>query len=188
MWSFLSSSIRVRMLLVGICSFLAPVSVGWRWISRTRIHVFHHGLAFSNMIFFVLFWVKRCVFPRLDLLRVVLILLSYYLSIRVFFVMFCRLPYFSLKLPDFSCIRLLVCFPVISLHLLVEFLFVVLELPLLSVFFYPLSISFKYSYFHQYILVYFFILYCDFSLRCLFLFVSTCSSNFPWYYHLGLFS
>ena len=24
----------------------------WRWISWTRIHVFHHGLAFSNLIFF----------------------------------------------------------------------------------------------------------------------------------------
>ena len=42
MWSFLRSSIRVRVFLEGIC----------RWISWSRIHVFHHGLAFSNLIFF----------------------------------------------------------------------------------------------------------------------------------------
>ena len=46
MWSYLSSSIWVRMLLVGICSFLVLVCREWRWISWIRIHLFHHGLPF----------------------------------------------------------------------------------------------------------------------------------------------
>ena len=41
--------------------------------------------------------------------------------------MFSWLPYFSPKLLGFSCIRLLVCFRVISPNLLIEFPFVVLE-------------------------------------------------------------
>ena len=44
----------------------------WRWISWTRNHIFHHGLAFPNLIFFVLFWVNRCVFPLSELLRVLI--------------------------------------------------------------------------------------------------------------------
>ena len=52
-----------------------------------------------------------------------------------FFVILSWLPYFSPKSFGFSCIRLLVCFHVISPHLLVEFSFVVLECPVLSVFF-----------------------------------------------------
>ena len=51
------------------------------------------------------------------------------------------LPYFSPKSFGFFCVRLLVCFRVISSHLLVEFSFVVLECTVLSVLFYPLSIS-----------------------------------------------
>ena len=52
MWSFLWSSIRVRVLFVGICSFLVLVCREWRWISWTRNHVFDHGLALSCLIFF----------------------------------------------------------------------------------------------------------------------------------------
>ena len=51
--------------------------------------------------------------------------------------MFSWLPYFSAKLIPFSCIRLLVCVPVISPLLLVEFPFVVLKYPILSDFFLP---------------------------------------------------
>ena len=47
------------------------------------------------------------------------------------------LPYFSLKTFGFSSIRLLVCFCVISSHLLVEFSFVVFEYHVLSALFYP---------------------------------------------------
>ena len=39
MWSFLWSSIRVRVLLVSICSFLVLVCREWRWIYWTRIYV-----------------------------------------------------------------------------------------------------------------------------------------------------
>ena len=43
----------------------------WRWISWTRSHVFHHGLALSSLIFFlVLFWVSRRGFPFWGLLQV----------------------------------------------------------------------------------------------------------------------
>ena len=85
-----------------------------------------HGV-FQFDIFLELFSVNCCVFPLSDLLRV-LILLSSCLSIRLF-VVFSWLPYFSPNSFVFYCIRLLVCFRVISSHLLVEFSFVVLECP-----------------------------------------------------------
>ena len=71
--------------LVGICSFLVLFCRVWRWISRTRIHVFHHVPAFSSLIsFLVSFWVVRCVFPLWGLPRVLLVLGSYRLSIQPF--------------------------------------------------------------------------------------------------------
>ena len=102
--------------------------------------------------------------------------------------MFSWLPYFSLKLFGFSCIRLLIFFSVISSHLLVEFSFVVLECPVLFVLSYPLSISLKSSFFRHYFHVYFLKLYCYFFLCCLILFFSICSSVFPLFYHFGRFS
>ena len=81
MWSFLWSSV----LLVGIYSFRVLVCHEWRWISWARIHIFHHSLAFSNLIFFlVLFWVNLSVFPLSVLLRVLLTLLPCCLSIRLY--------------------------------------------------------------------------------------------------------
>ena len=60
MWSFLWSSIRVRVLFVWIWSFQVLVCLDWRWIFWTRNHVFHYGLAFSNLILFlVLFWALK---------------------------------------------------------------------------------------------------------------------------------
>ena len=53
------------------------------------------------------------------------------------------LPYFSPKSLDFFCIRLLVCFRVISSYLLIEFSFVVLECSVLSVLFYPFRYLFN---------------------------------------------
>ena len=58
---FLWSSIRVRVLLVGICLFLVLVCGEWKWISWTRNHVFHHGLAFSSLIFFVVLRKSMCI-------------------------------------------------------------------------------------------------------------------------------
>ena len=86
MWSFLWSSSQVFVHLVSICSFLVLVCREWRCISWTRIHIFHHVLAFSSLISFLVFffWVVRCVFPFLGLLRVLLLLSSYYLSIQLF--------------------------------------------------------------------------------------------------------
>ena len=87
MWSFLWSSIQVRVLIVGICSFLVLVCREWRWISWTRNIVFHHGLAFSSLIFFLVlfwFWVNRCAFLLSGLLWDFLIILLYCLSIWLF--------------------------------------------------------------------------------------------------------
>ena len=83
-WSFLWSSIRVPVFLVGVCTILLLVCRDWRWIYWTRIHVFYHGLAFSNLIFLVLFLVNRCIFPLSDFLQVLLMLLSYCSSIQLF--------------------------------------------------------------------------------------------------------
>ena len=52
MWSFLRSFIRVRELLVGICSLLELDCREWRRNSSTRIYVFYNGQAFFSLIFF----------------------------------------------------------------------------------------------------------------------------------------
>ena len=76
--------------------------------------------------------------------------------------MFLWLLYFSPKSFGFSCIRLLVCFLVISSQLLIKLSFNVLEFPVLSVLLYPLSISLQSSFFRQYILGFFLKLYSYF--------------------------
>ena len=134
MWSFLWSSIRVRMLLVGIYSFLVLVCREWRWNSWTRIHVFHHGLAFSNLIFFTVVLSKStCIFafrPSLSHSNsfVILLLHSFFLysygcHILVQNCLVSLAPVDSM----FSCHL----YP----NLLVEFPFVVLDCPVLSVLF-----------------------------------------------------
>ena len=65
MWSFLWSSIRLRLLLVCICLFRMPVCYGWRWIFFTRIHVRHLALMFSNFIFFSVVGISSCHLPLL---------------------------------------------------------------------------------------------------------------------------
>ena len=101
MWSFLWSSSEVLAHLVGICSFLVLVCCEWRWISWTRIHVFHHVQAFSSLIsFLVSFWVIQCVFLLWGLLRVFQVLLPYRLSIQPFRYAF-SLAIFSSKIVRF---------------------------------------------------------------------------------------
>ena len=100
--------------------------------------------------------------------------------------MFLRLPYFSPKSFGFFYIWLLVYFRVTPSQLLIEFSFVVSECPVLSVLFYPLSISLYSSFFGQYFLVYFLLLCCYFSPWCLFLLSAYFSSSLS--YHSGLFS
>ena len=80
MWSFLWSSTQVLVHLVGICLFLVLVCHEWRWISWTRIHVFHHVLAFSSLIFFFSVFLSNSMW---GLPRVLLVLLSYRLSIII---------------------------------------------------------------------------------------------------------
>ena len=100
----------------------------------TRIHVFHQGLVFYRLIFFlVYFWVNWCVFPLSDRLRALPILLSYCLSIRLF-----RYVYGCHIFVQNRLIFLLSgCFRVIPSHLLVEFPFIILECPVLSGLLYP---------------------------------------------------
>ena len=52
MWSFFWSSIRVRVLFVGICSFLVLIGREWRYVSWPRNHILYHGKAFFSLIFF----------------------------------------------------------------------------------------------------------------------------------------
>ena len=85
MWSLLWSSIRLHVFLEGNYSFQVLFSHEWWQISWTRILVFHHGLAFSNMIFYLVsFWVNLCLFPLSTILRVLLTLSQCYLSILLF--------------------------------------------------------------------------------------------------------
>ena len=88
--------------LVGICLFLVLVYREWRWISWTRIHVFHHVLAFSSLIFFlVAFWLIRCVFPLWGLPRVLLDLLV------ISFIHWAFSLYFFVAIFSFKIVRFL---------------------------------------------------------------------------------
>ena len=83
--------------------------------------------------FLLSFWVNRCVFPVSGLLRALLILFSYYLSIQPFRYVF-WLPYSSPKEFGFFCTWLLVWLRVIYSQLLIECSFVALECPVLYIF------------------------------------------------------
>ena len=101
MWDFLRSSSQVLVHLVGICIFLVLACRKWRWISWTRIHVFHHALLFSSLISFKMFLlVVWCVFPLCGLPRDLLVLLSYRLSIQPFYYAF-SVAIFSSKIARF---------------------------------------------------------------------------------------
>ena len=96
------------------------------------------------------------------------------LFIHCFVVFFCYvfwLPYFVQNCFGFSCIQLLVWFCVISSHLLVEFSFVVLECPVLSVLFYPLAICLWSSFSHFSVLPFPFYLYMFQRLSFVFFFI-----------------
>ena len=135
-------------------------------------------------LFLVSFWVIQCVFLLWDLPRV-LVLLSYRLSIQPFRYAF-SVAIFSSKIIVFSGVWLLVCFCVLPSQLLIHFSFVVLECPVLSVLFYPLSVFLLSSFFRQKLLVYFHKLYCYFFSCCLFHSLLTYSRIFL-FYHFGLF-
>ena len=84
MWSFLSSSSQVLLLLASTCSFLVRVCHEWRRIYWNRNQVFYRGLAFSILIFFATFWVNHVYFRFRAFFGVLLVLLSYCLSIQPF--------------------------------------------------------------------------------------------------------
>ena len=140
MWSFLSSSSQVLVLLVSICSFLVLVCRECMWILWTRSYVFHQRLAFSSWIFFSVVLSKSMCISALGLSSSPsssLVILFIHSALSLCF----WLPYFRPKSFGFFVIRLLVCFCVIPSQLLIEFSFVVLECSVLSVLFYPFSIS-----------------------------------------------
>ena len=118
---------------------------------------------FQFGIFFVLFWVNRCVFPPSVLLRVLLTRLLLAANPFGFSVMFSWLLYLAPKFFCFPCIQLLVCLCAIFPYLLVEFFrcfgmscFVCIILP----------ISFKSFFFRPDFLANFHELYCHFHLCC----------------------
>ena len=137
-------------------------------------------------VFLVSFWVNLCVFPLPKLLRGLLIILPSCLS--TWFVRYVFwLPYFSLKSFGFYFIRLLLCFchllPLVGrifflcfgMSCLVYIVVPFVDISLIFLLLPGLSGSFPQ-------------LYCYFLLYCLFLFVSTCYSVFPLFYHYGRFS
>ena len=65
-------------------------------------------------------------------------------------------PYFTPKLFCFLCTQFLVCPRAFSTYLLVEFPFFILECFVLIVFLDPVSVSFKFPFFRQYLLIYLF--------------------------------
>ena len=98
--SFLWSSIRVRLLLVSICSLLELVCREWSWISWTRNRVFCHGLAFSSLIFFSEILSKSmCISPFGPSNSLVILFIPSAFSLCF------SLPYVCPKLFGFFCIR-----------------------------------------------------------------------------------
>ena len=85
MWSFLWSSSQVLAHLVGIC-FISSASLSWMEVNFTNQNPFIPSCpgVYQFDIFLVSFWVIRCVFSIWVLLRVLLVLLSYHLSIQPF--------------------------------------------------------------------------------------------------------
>ena len=83
-------------------------------------------------------------------------------------------PYFTPKLFCFFCLRLLNCLFAVSINLLVEFSFIILECPVLLVLFDPVPVPFECSLIHQYILNNFFQSHCQTSLQ-----FSFCGLLFP---------
>ena len=89
--------------LFDIHSFKQPVCHGWMWIFKTNIHVYRHGLAFSNLVlFWVLLWMNQWVFSPSVFLQVLQTLFQWALSIRLFcYVLF--VPIFCSKIVLFPC-------------------------------------------------------------------------------------
>ena len=141
-WYFLWSSSQVLAPLVSICSFQVLVCREWRRISWTIIHLFNYVQVFSSLIsFFMSFGVIRCVFPFWGLLRAVLVLLSYRLSIQPFRYAF-SVAIFSSKIVQFPWRLVIGMFLCHALPIVDKIFFCFfLECSVLSVLFYPLSIS-----------------------------------------------
>ena len=136
MLSFLWSSSQVLVHLVSICLFLVLVRGEWRWISWTRIHVFNLGMVFCSLVSFVSFWVFRCLYPLSNLLRVLLVLSSYYLSIQLFSyaLLVGIIMSKNIRFLWRPFVGMFLCH---AFQFLVAFSFVVLECPFLFVLFYP---------------------------------------------------
>ena len=126
---------------------------------KTSTYVCHYDQAFSNLVFFwALLWVNQGIYLPSGLLSILAIRFLCYLSIQIF----CYEFYVSIFC---SKIDLFPLYSVVgmSLHLphylLVEFSFVILKCPVLSLLFDSLSISFLFSFFYWYLLIYLFELY-----------------------------
>ena len=119
-----------------LCSILSSASLSWMEVNflNQKPCIPSWTGVFLFDIFWVTSWVNQCVFPISGLFD------SFEFSFHIVyqfspFVIFFWLPHFSPKSLGFFCIRLLVCFSVISSQLLIEFSFIVYECPVLSVLF-----------------------------------------------------
>ena len=138
-------------------------------------------------VFLVLFWVNLCVCSFSVLLRhlalfpccLLIRLFCYVLLVAIFYSKIVYLPLYPAL--GMSSYQLLLLFSRISL--------VVLKCHVLSVLFYPVSISFKSSFFLSPVLSGLFPqVLLSFFLCCFFFFVLTGFSVFPFCYHFHLFS
>ena len=122
----------------------------------TKIYVCNQSLVFSNSQHFLVF-LKAI--PDLcltqDFFRVLVILFSCYLSIRLSLI-FLLFPYFTKRLFCFFFILLLVCSCAFLTYVQVEFSIVILEFRVLFVLLKSFSVSIDALFFRQYLLIYLF--------------------------------
>ena len=83
-------------------------------------------------------------------------------------IMFFLFPYLTLELFYSLCIQLLVWLSALSINLLVEFSFIILECSVLFILLDPVLVSFKSLFFCLYLLIYLFLLNCKTCLMFLF--------------------
>ena len=147
---FFRSFIRIYLFLLSIYSFRERIYRGWEWSFKTRIHICHRRLAFSNSVhFLVLRWGNSDVCTHKGLFRDLEILFLCYISSRLFCDVFFPSPYLLKFFFCFQCIWFLVHLRSFYIYSLVEFSFVIFECPVLSVLLDPDPVSFKLPFFRQ---------------------------------------
>ena len=134
---YLSGSGSVFLLVIhsGMSTSSKHVCYGWRWIFKTRIHIFHHRMEFSKLVFFQ--WCSEGIEVYFCFQSFSSPCNSFSMSFYPFgfSVIISTFSYFAPKLFYVLRIWLLVYLRAFSPYMLLEFSFVVLECPVLSVLF-----------------------------------------------------